>query len=48
MTEALFRRGLSDRFLAALARLAEGPGWWTDVLADGNALRLRTAVLNRN
>ncbi|WP_198370415.1 hypothetical protein [Roseomonas rosulenta] len=34
MTEAVFRRGLSDRFVAALARLAEEPGWWADVLAD--------------
>jgi hypothetical protein len=34
VTEAVFRRGLSDRFVAALARLAEVPGWWADVLAD--------------
>jgi hypothetical protein len=34
VTEAVFRRGLSDRFVAALARLADEPGWWADVLAD--------------
>lgn len=29
-----FKRGLSDNFIAALAALAQKPGWWQDVLAD--------------
>ena len=29
-----FKRGLSDDFMAALAALAQMPGWWRDVLAD--------------
>lgn len=33
-TEPVFRRGLSDEFVAALADLAAEGGWWADVLAD--------------
>ena len=29
-----FRRGLSDKFIAALEGLAQNTGWWQDVLAD--------------
>ena len=29
-----FKKGLSDNFMAALAELAQKPGWWQDVLAD--------------
>lgn len=47
MTEAVFRRGLSDRFLAALARLAWEPGWWSDVLADTSlVIAVRDESLN--
>ena len=34
----VFKRGLSDEFLAALAELAEMPGWWKDVLADNSLI----------
>ena len=30
----VFKRGLSDYFMAALDELAQKPGWWHDVLAD--------------
>jgi hypothetical protein len=30
----LFRKGLSEHFIAALADLGQKPGWWHDVLAD--------------
>ena len=32
--EGVFKRGLSDEFIAALAELAQKSGWWQDVLAD--------------
>jgi hypothetical protein len=34
----VFRRGLSDNFMAALAELAKKPGWWQDVLADASLI----------
>jgi hypothetical protein len=34
----VFRRGLSDNFMAALAELAQKPGWWQDVLADASLI----------
>ena len=33
-----FKRGLSDEFIAALAELAQKPGWWQDVLADASLI----------
>jgi hypothetical protein len=34
----VFRRGLNDSFIAALAELAQKPGWWQDVLADASLI----------
>lgn len=34
----VFKRGLSDEFIAALTELAEKPGWWQDVLADASLI----------
>jgi hypothetical protein len=34
----VFRRGLNDNFIAALAELAQKPGWWQDVLADASLI----------
>jgi hypothetical protein len=34
----IFKRGLSDDFITALAELAQKPGWWHDVLADASLL----------
>ena len=34
----VFKRGLSDEFMAALAELAQKPGWWQDVLADASLI----------
>ena len=33
-----FKRGLSDNFVAALAALAQKPGWWKDVLVDASLI----------
>jgi hypothetical protein len=33
-----FNKGLSDNFMAALAELAQKPGWWQDVLADASLI----------
>lgn len=33
-----FKRGLSDYFMAALAELAQKPGWWQDVLDDASLI----------
>ena len=33
-----FNKGLSDNFIAALAGLAQKPGWWQDVLADASLI----------
>ena len=33
-----FKKGLSDNFVAALAELAQKPGWWQDVLADASLI----------
>ena len=35
---AVFKRGLSDNFIVALAELAQKPGWWQDVLADASLI----------
>src|SRR5665213_2524679 len=35
---SVFKRGLSDNFMAALAELAQKPGWWQDVLADASLI----------
>jgi hypothetical protein len=34
----VFKRGLSEHFVGALAELAEKPGWWQDVLADASLI----------
>ena len=34
----VFKRGLSDNFMVALAELAQKPGWWHDVLADASLI----------
>lgn len=34
----VFRKGLSDNFMATLAALAQKPGWWQDVLADASLI----------
>lgn len=34
----VFKKGLSDEFMAALAELAQKPGWWQDVLADASLI----------
>ena len=34
----VFKRGLSDEFMTALAELAKKPGWWKDVLADASLI----------
>jgi hypothetical protein len=34
----VFKKGLSVNFMAALAELAQKPGWWRDVLADGSLI----------
>ena len=36
--EGVFKRGLSDEFIAALAELAQKSGWWQDVLADASLI----------
>lgn len=33
-----FKKGLSDKFMAALAALAQKPGWWQDVLKDASLI----------
>lgn len=33
-----FKRGLGDHFMAALAELAQKPGWWRDVLRDASLI----------
>ena len=33
-----FRRGVSDKFIAALAKLNESEGWWHDVLLDNSLI----------
>ena len=33
-----FKKGLSNNFMAALADLAQKPGWWQDVLADASLI----------
>ena len=38
MAGGVFRKGLSEAFLAALDALAQRSGWWADVLADRNLL----------
>jgi hypothetical protein len=35
---SVFKRGLNDNFIAALAELAQKPGWWRDVLADASLI----------
>lgn len=34
----VFKKGLSDEFMAALAELAEKVGWWKDVLAEASLI----------
>jgi hypothetical protein len=34
----VFKKGLSDDFMAALAELAQKDGWWQDVLADASLI----------
>jgi hypothetical protein len=34
----VFKKGLSANFMAALAELAQKPGWWQDVLADASLI----------
>ncbi len=34
----VFKRGLSDEFIAALTELAQKPGWWQDVLQDASLI----------
>lgn len=36
MAGGVFRKGLSEAFLAALDALAQRSGWWADVLAGHN------------
>lgn len=33
-----FKRGLSNKFMVALAKLAQKSGWWQDVLADASLI----------
>jgi hypothetical protein len=35
---SVFKKGLNDNFIAALAELAQKPGWWRDVLADASLI----------
>ena len=35
---SVFKKGLSDEFVSALAELAQKPGWWRDVLADASLI----------